>query len=190
MSNRSPYDISKSEIKSGDIVFIRGENEILLDRIIMFFTGSEYTHVGIACWMKDDSLNISRLMLIDIQGFSKRRIINLSSYSEFDIDIIQSPLPWEDVAKNVLKDVALREYDWFQSIYVGVKEWLQRNNISFIKLPKMTFKHEMCSEFVAKTYKLENTQLSPQKLFEQLQDNGYKIKVKLKGKKPPTTKNH
>lgn len=159
-------------IDNGDIAFIRGSWKKPLQRIIMFFTNSKYSHVGITFWATIN--NIPRLMMIEAQGGTKRRLINLSYYSDKNIDIITSPKPWEDYCEIALSNIGITKYSWLDVFYIGLKEKLEK----YIKLPSKNLSSgEICSEFVAKCLNYSNTNVSPQKLFETIMFKGGNIKL-------------
>ncbi len=87
------YEQYRDIAQDGDIIFIRGVKNSFVQSVIMFFTDSPYSHVGIAFWaIINDS---PRLMIVEAQGGSNRRIINLSFYNDGTlIDVIKAPMSW------------------------------------------------------------------------------------------------
>lgn len=162
------YENGRSLIKDGDIIFIRNKKHIT-SRIIHFFTMSKYSHVGIAFWAKVGG--ISRLMMVEAQGGNKLRIVNISYYTNDQLDVVPAPKPWASVMGLALQHVGLNRYGWLDALYVGLREFTF--NLTGIRLPRLNFPGEICSEFVARIYDTPDWNVSPQRLFEQLSDSGY-----------------
>lgn len=172
------YSEIRNKIVSGDIVFIKGNKNSLVDRLIMFFTRSKYSHVGIAFWLYDTALKKDRLMIVEAQIFNRLRIVNMSFYKGEKIDIVSSPLPWNKMGDIAFKRLGEVKYGWFDAAYVGIREWLLAHNIC--SLPKKNIDSgEICSEFVARVLNFKDRNLSPQKLFESLMKMGQKIKASI-----------
>ena len=140
----------------------------------MFVTDSPFSHVCIAFWV--DTPSGKRLMCVEAQERSRRRIFALSYYEGSEMTIIAAPKPWEDVRAAALMHVGQAQYGWLEAIYVGVRELIERK--TRIKLPMRGFAREFCSAFVANIYQLDRRDVSPQALYEQLLGVSY-IKEKV-----------
>lgn len=166
------YAEGRNKIKDGDIVFVSNK-ETLTARVVQFFTQSPYSHCGFAFWV-----NIAgqrRLMMVEAQGSAKRRIVNMSNYRENELDIVRTKHKWTELAPKALDRLGLIKYGWMDAVYVGICESaLKHLNI---KLPHKDFPGEICSEFCARVMGMEQTHLSPQVLWEQLEKRDYKIRV-------------
>lgn len=169
------YEQARHLIKSGDIVFVRGKKHKLVQRLIMFFTQSLYSHVGIAFWITTNGHQ--RLMIVEAQGGTNRRILNLSFYAGRKLDIVAAPKLWDDVNEEALDRLGQVEYGWLDAVYVGTREFLLKN--FKIRLPATNFSGEICSEYVARVYQLPKVDISPQGLYETLKKLGYKIKMRV-----------
>lgn len=167
------YQEARNTIENGDIVFIKYANTFM-SRVIAFFTRGIFTHVGIAFWISVDGSNERRLMIVEAQRFTRRRIVNFSFYGGRGISIVRPKKSWRDVQNFALKDLGIMEYSWLDVIYVGLREFTS----NWIKLPYYDFKGEICSEYVAQLHDLEESTMSPQKLFTVLSThNGGKATI-------------
>jgi len=167
------YQEGRNLIKDGDIVFVSGNPKRPIQALIMFVTNSKYSHVGIAFWATIN--NRKRLFIVESQGGTKTRIINMSFYDGRELDVIIPPLSWDEVYDIALKDIGIKQYGWLDAIYIGLREVLQK----YVRLPSKKFPGEICSERVARIYKLENTGISPQKLYEELTEDLENIRLKI-----------
>lgn len=170
------YEAARNRIRNGDIVFIK-DRMGFLGSIIRFLTRSRYSHVGIAFWM--DSGGVSRLMMVEAQGGTNRRIVNLSKYRGINLDVVEAPEDWNIVAEIALAQLSEVPYGYIEAAYVGVVEAMQK--YFNITLPRKNFYGEICSEFVARVYNLPEEHVSPQGLMDQLQEAGYNIRLQVKG---------
>lgn len=151
-------------IKNGDVVFIKNDKGPF-SKIIRYFTFSRYSHVGIAVWVTIE--HERRLMMVEAQGGTKKRIINMSTYDGNEMDVFRSPNHvWKDISVEVMGRLGIVEYGWIQAIYVGIREFFMKK--LSINLPMKNFDGVMCSEFVAKVFNLDEVYVSPQRLYEQL----------------------
>lgn len=175
MLKYSTYEQARMHIDDGDIVFIRDKVGPLI-RLIRFLTKSKYSHVGIAFWI--ETANRRRLMMVEAQGGSKRRVVNISYYDGDNYDIFAAPKEWNEVGEYALSKLNQVCYGYFEAAYVGIREFfLQYFNI---KLPTADLHGEICSEFVARVYDLPEKNISPNLLLEQLIDLGYDYKIKVR----------
>lgn len=158
------YEDVRQVVRDGDIVFIHGSWNRPIQALIMFFTGSEFSHCAIAFWI--DTPSGKRLMCVEAQGMSRRRILTLSYYDDAAMTIIPAPKPWTQVRHIALEEIGKKQYGMFEAIYVGIQEFIHRHTGRH--LPRLNMKGEICSEFIAKVYDLEDRDVSPQKLYEQL----------------------
>lgn len=158
------YEQARDIIQDGDIVFLHGTHKSWVQNIIMAFTASTYTHVCIAFWITLGGEE--RLMCVEAQSNTARRILSMSFYEDRKFTVLASPNDWSMVREDVLARVGKVHYSITSAIYVGIREWLLRTcNIS---LPSLQLSNEICSEFVATVVGLEDVDISPQCLYEQL----------------------
>jgi hypothetical protein len=161
---RLAYEEARSVVKDGDIVFIHGEWHDPIQAVIMLFTASLFSHVCIAFWV--NTPNGKRLMCVEAQGRSRRRIFPLSFYSDNYMTVVQAPKPWNTVKAHALSKVGKADYGMGEAIYVGLREWIIRH--TGYKLPLRPKTKEYCSTFVAAVYELDVVDGSPQTLYEHL----------------------
>lgn len=168
------YSDARRLITDGDIVFVRGSWNRPVQSLVMWATNSEYSHVGIAFWVTIN--NNQRLMIVEAQGGTKRRILNMSFYKNKKLDVISTPRPWKEYADSATDNLGIVSYGWFDAIYAGFREKFQ----NYIYLPQKNLDSgEICSEFVAKQLQLQDTNISPQGLFNALIKNNNTIKLKI-----------
>lgn len=170
------YNEFRKVISNGDIILIRGKKNKfnLIQRLIMWATNSHYIHTGIAFWMYVGEKKTPRLMIVEAQAGSKRRILNLSYYSNNDIDVYTSPKQWDEISEKALDFVGLQPYGYFDALWVGIREKFQ--TMFNWNIPKINFKGETCSEFVARMVGIEVPIVSPQTLTEELLKQGCYLK--------------
>lgn len=165
------YSEARKLIKTGDIVFVNGVTTV--GRIIEYFTNSKYSHVGIAVWSMIEGQH--RLLMLEAQAQTTRRVLNLSYYSNCTFDVVGAPVNWIEYGPAALKGVGRHRYSYTQALYTGLRDVMNRQ--FHITLPKLKFSGEICSEFVARCLNLPNTQVSPQDVFIMLQQGGHLISV-------------
>jgi hypothetical protein len=166
----SSYRTIRPQIEDGDLVFVRN-GTTLTSKVIQVCTRSIYSHVGIAFWTQIASTR--RLMVIEAQGGSTRRIISMSFYENAGLDIIKAPRPWEEYADEALESVGQAKYGWMDAFYVGMREGAFKYFNT--TLPFRDFSGEICSEFAARMLQLENVHVSPQGLVDELTRKGHSI---------------
>lgn len=169
-----PYASAVSKIKDGDIVFMKNRGKV--SRLVQFLTHSSYSHVGIAFWARiGDNY---RVMIIESQRGTKRRIQNLSVYSDNDLDILPAPTEFMMYEEQAFSELGIKKYNSIEAIYIGIREFLFKT-LKW-RLPSAKFSGEICSEFIARLLELSNTDVSPQGLYEQLVDLGHNISIKVR----------
>lgn len=169
------YNEARERIEDGDIIFVSSKS--FLGWFVRTFTFSNYTHVAIAFWAMVGARR--RLFLVEAQGGSRRRIVNMSFYNKDKIDVITAPIDWNVYADKATSSLGKVRYGWLDAIYVGIRESLMRTT-KFIRLPRYTLTGEICSEFVARMLELPEKQVSPQLLYEQLEKDGHTLKFKVR----------
>jgi len=169
------YDEFHRHIQDGDIIFVRNRPSTTA-WIIRIFTKSVYSHVGIAFWM--ETASVRRLMMVEAQGGASRRIVNMSMYSDQELDVIKAPKPWGLVLKDALSRISQVPYAWMEAVYVGIVEAFLK--YFDVQLPRKNFRGEICSEFVAKMYELPSLHVSPQGLMDELIELKYEERVQLR----------
>ena len=171
------YEQARRYIKDGDIIFTNRKKGWVVGPTIRFVTRAYYTHVGIAFWLRTG--NRDRVMMVEAQGGTQRRIVNLSYYQNDPFDVVTPPKPWEEVSDRAIERLHQVPYGWFEAGYVGIREFLLKYFDK--KIPYKDLPGEICSEFVAKVYGLQYTHVSPQLLLEQLLNKGQKIRMRVRG---------
>lgn len=166
------YQEARPKIKDGDIVFVKGSWKRPIQALIMLFTASKYSHVCIA--FRIQTGGVERVMCVEAQGKTRRRILNLSFYDDRQLTVLRAPKDWSEVQDAALAHIGKARYSMLAAAYVGVRELLHRS--LNLRLPSLNLPHEICSEFVASVYGLEETEISPQVLYEEL----LKITVEVK----------
>lgn len=158
------YQEARLLIQDGDVVFIHGSWRRPIQALIMWFTNSKFSHVCLA--FKVTTGGVERLMCVEAQGKTKRRILNLSFYDDKDMTILAAPRDWAEIQGKALERVGKAKYSFLAAAYIGVRELVHRT--LDIKLPSLDLPHEICSEFIAKVVGLPDTDVSPQVLYEDL----------------------
>lgn len=158
------YEQVRDIIQDGDVIFFHGDWSNPLHAVIMFFTCSPFSHCATAFW--NESQTGRRLMVVESQGGSKRRMSPLSFYADRIMTIVPGLKPWGDVADFALGRIGEAEYSWSEAIYVGVRDFLK--TYFETSIPKYSSEHETCSEFIAEMYGIPDKRVSPQGLYDEL----------------------
>lgn len=158
------YKEVRPYIEDGDIVFIHGSWKHPINALIMWFTKSNFSHVCIA--FKMTTGGVERLMCVEAQGSTKRRVLNLSFYDDRLITVIKAPVPWVNIQDRALGRIGVAKYNIITATYVGIREYMLKT--FNIRLPSTSMRYEICSEFVADMLNLPETEISPQVLYEEL----------------------
>ncbi len=168
------YSQKRNDIKDGDIVFIH-KKSTLTSFLIAAITRSKFTHVGIAFWMRIQGTTQRRLMIVEAQRSTKRRVINMSFYSNRGLTLVASPKEWIGYSEKALSNLGKIDYSWLDVLYVGFREFLSK----WITIKHRDFSGEMCSEYVAELLDFDEVSISPQLLFSKLLDRGEEIRMEL-----------
>jgi hypothetical protein len=171
------YKTVRQFINSGDVVLLKGAPKSLVSKVIMWATNSQYTHVGIAFWMHDNTSpehQSNRLMFVEAMP-EGRRIVNLSFYDDRDFDVYEGCLSWDDISEDAIGGVGLIKYGMIDAFYTGLRE--KMHNLFRITLPKFNFEGETCSEFVGRIERCDECEISPQVLYEQIVKHKKELKV-------------
>jgi len=157
------YDQARNIIQDGDVVFFQGiySWKHPIDSLIMFVTGSPFVHCNIAFWVEVGGQK--RLMAVEAQGATKRRIVNESFYNDKNMVVIAAPVAWDTIANAALEKVAVTKYGYLAAIYAGIRDLSVRT--LGVRLPNTNPPGEICSEFVAKLVGLEDADISPGDLY-------------------------
>ncbi len=171
------YEEARTDVQDGDVVFVHGSKFRPLQYIVMYFTDSPFAHVGLAFWVTLEG-GERRLMMVEAQGGSRRRMINMSTYRDRNIDVIKAPRPWEEISQEALDRERLgrSKYGWFDAVYIGLREKLSR----YIRLPVTHFSGEICSEFVARLQEMPKVRVSPQRLWEEFLCEGEQVRLRVR----------
>lgn len=158
------YEEYRKIAKDGDIVFLHGTQKSLVSSAIMILTGHKYSHCFISFWV--DICGQPRLLCVENQGGSKRRLLSASYYGDRTFDIIRAPVPWSELSELALSRVGEAKYGYIDAIFVGLKEYFWRKFA--IRLSSANSRGEICSEFIARLLQFEQPMMSPGTLYEQL----------------------
>ena len=160
------YDQARNIIQDGDVVFFMSANSILhpIDLLITFATGSPFVHCNIAFWIEIGGQK--RLMAVEAQGGTKRRIVNESFYDNKKMVVVSAPKDWNSISDAALEKVAKKSYGYLAAVYAGIRDLAVR--ALGIRLPNTSPPGEICSEFVAKLVGLEDADISPGDLYTEL----------------------
>lgn len=159
------YEQYRAIAKDGDVIFLHGTKDDLLQRVIMKATNSPFCHVAFAFWVTIN--RTKRLMVVEAQGGTLRRIVSASYYKDRTISVRRCPTKWKTICDEALSQVGTAKYGYFDAIWVGVREFAMRK--WGWRLPALNGNHaEICSEFVARMLKVEPATVSPGALYEML----------------------
>lgn len=158
------YERVREVAKDGDIVFVHGSWKRPLQAIVMFFTRSKFSHCFIVFWVETHTGR--RLLLVEAQGGTKRRILNASFYEKKTLSMVRAPKEWSMIEDAALSSVGKKGYSYFDAAYVGIRDFLWK--ALNIRIPSNDFPSEICSEFIARVYDLPYKNVSPQGLWEML----------------------
>lgn len=164
--NVMTYEQAREVIQDGDVVFFKDSYSWLhpLKNAILFFTGSPFTHCNMAFWI--EIAGQKRLMAVEAQGGTKRRVVNMSFYENRQIVVVKGVKPWSDVASDALSQLAKQHYSYGTAVYTGARDFFLHT--FGIKLPKASDPGEICSEFCGRLSGLEDTDISPGDLYKAL----------------------
>lgn len=154
------YQQLRDVAQDGDIVFVRGSRKSFVQSAIMFFTSSPISHCFITFWMI--TKNSKRLMLVEAQGGTKRRIVSCSFYDDRKMVLVKPPKDWGQVEQVALEKVGIQDYSMFTALYVGLRDFMW--NKMHVRLPRSKNPSEICSEFVARVYGLPQYDVTPGQL--------------------------
>lgn len=158
------YDELRRVAKDGDIFFLTVDKKNTLSRLTSFFTGSKFTHAAFLFWFKE------RLMVVESTTHGGLRIVTASHYRDREFDLIPAPVDWSLIEEKALEKAGTLKYGWFSALYIGLREFFFMH--FDIKLPEdKKNRNKACSEFVSETLLLEETDVSPGKLYKLLKNN-------------------
>ena len=158
------YEELREKAKDGDIMFLTVNKKNILSRITSFFTRSKFTHAAFLFWYKD------RLMVVESTTHGGMRIVTASHYRDREFDLIPAPVDWKLIEEKALERAGTADYGWLSAFYIGVREFFFMH--FNMKLPENRGnRNKACSEFVSETLLLEDTDISPGKLFKLLKNN-------------------
>ena len=103
-------------------------------------------------------------MIVEAQRFTKRRIVNMSFYSQRGLSVVKNPKDWSYISNDALSNLGAVGYSWLDVCYVGFREFMSK----WFNVKYRNFHGEICSEYVAKLIGFEETAISPQRLYEKL----------------------
>ncbi len=159
------YNEIRNNIQNGDVLFFDSRPYNLLQQTIRLFTGTKKVHVGIAYWIVEN--DISRLMVIEAQGGSNRRIVNIGAYCGYNMTVVKQQLKlWKDM-RYCLDRIGIIKYSYTTALIAGVNDLIKQYFGKKIIISDK-FKGEICSEFVARVLDLPDTIISPGNLYDYL----------------------
>lgn len=164
--NTLTYDQARDLIQDGDIIFIANKKGFF-SSVVRWATKSRFSHCNIAFWV--DVQGVKRLLVVEAQGGTKRRIINLSYYVDYmdaSLYVVTPPRPWPSVTSLALAKVGDIQYNYVEAIYVGLRDFLWHS--LRIKIPARSFTGEICSEFIANVFGLPIQDPSPEDIYNAL----------------------
>jgi hypothetical protein len=164
--NSLTYDQASQVIENGDIVLFQGNFSFKhpIDSIIMLVTGSPFVHCNIAFWTEIGGER--RLLAVEAQGGTDRRIINESFYVDKNMVVFKGIKDWNSIDSDALSKIASQKYSYITAVYAGMRDFSMR--VFGIRLPKFSHPGEICSEFVARLQGLSDTDISPGDLYKAL----------------------
>lgn len=155
------YDQLREQAQDGDLIFLTINKRDILSRLTGLVTGSKYSHVAFLFWYKD------RLMIIESTTHGGIRIVTASTYSDRKMSLLSAPKSWQRVEKVALEKSGTAKYGWVSAAYIGVREFLFQH--FDIKLPQNRSNRNLaCSEFVAQSLGLSDSDVSPEGLIRTL----------------------
>lgn len=156
------YKEFRSVAKDGDLMFLVVDKSNILSRITSWFTQSPFTHVAFVFWYKD------RLMCVESTTHGGQRLVNASVYGDREMTFV--PLPdgrWSDIESKALENIGTVPYGWFSAVWLGLRDFCL-NNFGWRLPENKNNRNKACSEFVAETLGLSETDLSPNMLYDRL----------------------
>lgn len=106
-----PYHQGRLDVQDGDIIFVH-KTSSFISRVISFFTRGTFTHCGIAFWATVDDSGEHRLMIVEAQRFTRRRILNMSYYASSELTVVSAPKQWSDYSDVALTRLGTVKYSW------------------------------------------------------------------------------
>ena len=167
-----PYDDALCTIRTGDIVFVTGATG-MLSWLITSIGRTQFSHVGIACWMYDLASAKPTLFIIEAAP-SGRRLVSLSHYGhKRTMAVIASPIEWSIYQRELLEGTGDAPYGYLDLIRIALTE--------MFGIRTRDFNGEVCSEMVATVlnangFPIDDTP-SPGQLYRTLIDRGCKVRV-------------
>jgi hypothetical protein len=154
----------RNKAVDGDVIFLTVNRNDILSRVTSWFTKSPYTHAAFVFWYK------SRLMVVESTTHGGIRIVQASTYKDRNIEILSPKIHWMDIEESAISKSGTAEYGWVSAMYIGLREFLFK--YFEIKLPvNKNNRNKACSEFVAEVLNLEDTDITPRKLYEILEQS-------------------
>lgn len=153
------YTTLRNIAGDGDICFLTVNSGDFMSRLTSWWTKSPYTHAAILFWYKE------RLMLIESTTSGGIRIVQASTYSGRNFELVKCPLQWSDIQDRALARSGTAKYGWFSAVWIGFREFMFK--YFEINLPPNSGnRNKACSEFVAEVLGLEDVDISPRRLHE------------------------
>ena len=155
------YETVRAIAKDGDIIFLHVNEEDFLSRVTSWFTKSPYTHAAFVFSFKE------RLMVVESTTHGGQRIVNASIYADRKLDLVPAIRPWEEIEEDALSKIGMVKYGWFSAIWLGLRDFCSVH-FDWKLPPDKKNRNKACSEFVAEKLGLEDVDLSPRMLYNEL----------------------
>lgn len=172
------YEQARELIQDGDIISILRlkTNATIMSNFISWFTQSEIYHTVIAVWMTSDN-GEKRLFVVEADP-ANRLLVPLSVFQKNGFHVLAKPdyVDFKKISSELVGNVGIAKYSITKAVNSGIRQYL--------KLPKISNTGEICSELVAKMWKLgglpiEDTLLDPAEL-ERILTTNFKVQYRCK----------
>lgn len=152
------YEQLRENANDGDILFLTVNPRDVLSRLTAWWTNSCYTHAAFLFWYN------GRLLVAESTTHGGSRIALASTYQTRTMALIPAPKSWNSIVDQALARSGSADYGWISAAYIGLREWALKNGIHLPQIRNNNCK--ACSEYVAEVLGLDDVDISPQKLFD------------------------
>ncbi len=148
----------KSLILSGDILFFTAND--LVGKAITEITSGDYCHVAVA--FADST---GRLMVLECQGGTPKRVVDLSFYEGRTVAIVGTVKAWGTLRDKAVQGLGAAGYDYIEAGLAGFGALVARE--TNWRLETHASGH-ICSTFIAQLFGVTDEVIAPAELFELL----------------------